>query len=204
MIIIGITGSIGMGKSTIAKMLMRLNIPVFDSDREVKYLLQNHSIVQKQICDIWPEVVLTQKSEQKISKHLLSEKIFTNTKNRRILEKIIHPRVKERRNLFFKNVRKSFIVALDVPLLYETGGDKFCDDIFLAYTNEETQKKRVLGRSGMTEEKLNLIKKAQWSNDKKRKKNPYLVTTSYGKVISFIIIIGYLITIIFKRRILHL
>ena len=204
MIIIGITGSIGMGKSTIAKMLMRLNIPVFDSDREVKYLLQNHSIVQKQICDIWPEVVLTQKSEQKISKHLLSEKIFTNTKNRRILEKIIHPRVKERRNLFFKNVSKSFIVALDVPLLYETGGDKFCDDIFLAYTNEETQKKRVLGRSGMTEEKLNLIKKAQWSNDKKRKKNKYLVTTSYGKVISFIIIIGYLITIIFKRRILHL
>lgn len=204
MIIIGITGSIGMGKSTIAKMLMRLNIPVFDSDREVKYLLQNHSIVQKQICDIWPEVVLTQKSEQKISKHLLSEKIFTNKKNRRILEKIIHPRVKERRNLFFKNVSKSFIVALDVPLLYETGGDKFCDDIFLAYTNEETQKKRVLRRSGMTEEKLNLIKKAQWSNDKKRKKNPYLVTTSYGKVISFIIIIGYLITIIFKRRILHL
>ena len=56
----------------------------------------------------------------------------------------------------------------------------------------------------MTEEKLNLIKNAQWSNDKKRKKNPYLVTTSYGKVISFIIIIGYLITIIFKRRILHL
>lgn len=204
MIIIGITGSIGMGKSTIAKMLMRLNIPVFDSDREVKYLLQNHSIVQKQICDIWPEVVLTQKSEQKISKHLLSEKIFTNKKNRRILEKIIHPRVKERRNLFFKNVSKSFIVALDVPLLYETGGDKFCDDIFLAYTNEETQKKRVLRRSGMTEEKLNLIKNAQWSNDKKRKKNPYLVTTSYGKVISFIIIIGYLITIIFKRRILHL
>ncbi len=204
MIIIGITGSIGMGKSTIAKMLMRLNIPVFDSDREVKYLLQNHSIVQKQICDIWPEVVQTQKSKQKISKHLLSEKIFTNKKNRRILEKIIHPRVKERRNLFFKNVRKSFIVALDVPLLYETGGDKFCDDIFLAYTNEETQKKRVLGRSGMTEEKLNLIKKAQWSTEKKRKKNPYLVTTSYGKVISFIIIIGYLLTIIFKRRILHL
>ena len=204
MIIIGITGSIGMGKSTIAKMLKCLNIPVFDSDSEVKSILENHSIVQKQICDIWPDVILTQKSEQKINKHLLSEKIFTNKKNRRILEKIIHPRVKERRNLFFKNVSKSFIVALDVPLLYETGGDKFCDDIFLAYTNEETQKKRVLGRSGMTEEKIKHIKKAQWSNDKKRKKNPYLVTTSYGKVISFIIIIGYLITIIFKRRILHL
>ncbi len=204
MIIIGITGSIGMGKSTIAKMLRRLNIPVFDSDREVKYILENNSIVQKQICDIWPDVILIQKNEQKICKHLLSEKIFTNRKNRRTLEKIIHPRVKERRNRFIKNVSKSFMVALDVPLLYETGSDKFCDDIFLAYTNEKTQKKRVLRRYGMTEEKLNLIKKAQWSNDKKRKKKPYLVTTSYGKVISFIIIIGYLVTIIFKRKILHL
>ncbi len=204
MIIIGITGSIGMGKSTIAKMLMSLKIPVFDSDKEVKYILENYSIVQKKICDIWPDVIQIEKSEQKINKHLLSERIFTNRKNRRILEKIIHPHVKERRKEFIKDVSKSLIVALDVPLLYETGSDKFCDYIFLAYTNEETQKKRVLRRLGMTEKKLDLIKKAQWSTDKKRKKNPYLVSTSYGKIISFTIIIAYLITIIFKRRILQL
>ena len=158
MIIIGITGSIGMGKSTIAETLKRLSIPVFDSDKEVKYILENHTLVQKQIRDIWPDVILTQKSQQKINKYLLSEKIFTNKKNRRILEKIIHPRVKERRNLFIKNVSKSFIVALDVPLLYETGTDKSCDDIFLAYTTDDRQKERVLRRHGMTEEKLNLIK----------------------------------------------
>ena len=203
MIIIGITGSIGMGKSTIAEMLKQLNIPVFDSDKEVKNILENNSVVQKQICDIWPDVVLTQKREQKINKYILSEKIFTNKKNRRILEKIIHPRVKERRKLFINDASKSLIVALDVPLLYETRSDKFCDDIFLAHTDENTQTKRVLGRLGMTAEKLDLIKKAQWSNDKKRKKNPYLITTSYGKVVSFIIIIVYLIIIIFKRRILQ-
>ena len=204
MIIIGITGSIGMGKSTIAKMLKRLNIPVFDSDKEVKFILENHSQVQKQIFDIWPDVILIDKSEHKINKHLLSEKIFTNSQNRRILEKIIHPRVKERRNLFIKSVSKSFIVALDIPLLYETGVDKFCDAILLAYTSEQIQKERVLKRRGMTEKKLSLIKKAQWDNNKKRKKKPYLVITSYGKVISFIIIIGYLMTIIFKRKILYL
>ena len=204
MIIIGITGSIGMGKSTIAKMLKRLNIPVFDSDKEVKFILENHNKVQKQIFNIWPDVISIDKSEHKINKHLLSEKIFTNSQNRRILEKIIHPRVKERRNLFIKSVSKSFIVALDIPLLYETGVDKFCDAILLAYTSEQIQKERVLKRRGMTEKKLSLIKKAQWDNNKKRKKKPYLVITSYGKVISFIIIIGYLMTIIFKRKILYL
>ena len=120
------------------------------------------------------------------------------------MESIIHPKVKERRNVFIKSVEGSPIVALDVPLLYETGTDKVCDDIFLVYTNEETQKKRVLARSSMTQKKLDLIKKAQWNDHKKRDKDPYLVTTSYGKFVSFVIITSYLITILFKKKILKL
>ena len=204
MIIIGITGSIGMGKSTIAKMLERLKIPVFDSDKEVKDILERNIIVKNKIFDIWPDVVITVNNEKVIDKHLLSEKIFAKTKNRKELEKIIHPRVKARRNLFLKSLNKSSIIALDVPLLYETGADKICDDIFLAFTNEETQKERVLARPNMTENKLDLIKRAQWNNEKKRKKNPYLVTTSFGKHVTFIIIIAYLMIIFFKRKVLKL
>ena len=204
MIIIGITGSIGMGKSTIAEMLKRLKIPVFDSDKEVKDMLEKNNIVKEQIYDLWPDVILTEKNEKKIDKSLLSQKIFANKKNRKILEKIIHPRVQEQRNLFIKTVNKSSLVALDVPLLYETGTNKICDDIFLAHTNEETQRKRVLARPNMTEEKLNLIRNAQWNNEKKKTKKPYVITTSYGKFISFLIIVIYLVIIIFKRKILKL
>ena len=204
MIIIGITGSIGMGKSTIAKMLKQFNIPVFDSDNEVRDILENNNIVKKQIYDLWPDVILTETNEKEIDKNLLSQKIFRNIKYRKTLENIIHPKVKERRNIFIKSVEKSLIVALDVPLLYETGTDKICDVVFLVYTNEETQKKRVLARSRMTQKKLDLIKKAQWNDQKKIDKNPYIVTTSYGKFVSFVIITSYLIIILFKKKILKL
>ena len=204
MIIIGITGSIGMGKSTIANMLKQFKIPVFDSDKEVRDILDNNDSVKKQIYDLWPDVILTKTKEKVIDKNLLGRKIFGNKKYRKILESIIHPQVMKRRNIFIKSVEKSLIVALDVPLLYETGTDKICDDIFLVYTDEETQKKRVLERSSMTQKKLDLIKKAQWNDQKKRKKKPYLVTTSYGKFVSFIIITSYLITILFKKKILRL
>ena len=204
MIIIGITGSIGMGKSTIAKMLKQFNIPVFDSDNEVRDILDNNNIVKKQIYDLWPDVILTETNEKEIDKNLLSQKILRNIKYRKTLESIIHPKVKERRNIFIKSVEKSLIVALDVPLLYETGTDKICDVVFLVYTNEENQKKRVLARPRMTQKKLDLIKKAQWNDQKKRDKNPYIVTTSYGKFVSFVIITSYLITILFKKKILKL
>ena len=204
MIIIGITGSIGMGKSTIANMLKQFKIPVFDSDKEVRDILENNNAVKKQIYNLWPDVILTERNEKEIDKKLLGRKIFSNKKYRKILESIIHPQVMERRNIFIKSVEKSLIVALDVPLLYETGTDKVCDDIFLVYTDEETQKKRVLARSNMTQRKLDLIKKAQWNDQKKKDKGPYLVTTSYGKFVSFIIITSYLITILFKKKILRL
>ena len=156
MIVIGITGSIGMGKTTIAQMLKRFNIPIFDSDKEVKDILENSNLVKEQLHQIWPDVVLTQVNEKKIDKKLLSTKIFTDRKKRKILENILHPLVHKRRDAFIKSEDKSFIIALDVPLLYETGTDKICDNIFLAYTNEKKQEERVLLRPNMTQKKFNI------------------------------------------------
>ena len=204
MIVIGITGSIGMGKTTIAQMLKRFNIPVFDSDKEVKDILENNNLVKNQLHQLWPDVILTQVNEKKIDKKLLSIKIFTDKKNRKTLENILHPLVHKRRDAFIKSEDKSFIIALDVPLLYETGTDKICDNVFLAYTNEKEQEERVLSRPNMTLKKFNLIKKAQWSTKVKRKRNPYLISTSYGKLFSFVIISFYLIMIIFKKKVLKL
>ena len=204
MIVIGITGSIGMGKTTIAQMLKRFNIPVFDSDKEVKDILENNNLVKDQLHQLWPDVILIQANKKKIDKKLLSIKIFTDRKNRKILENILHPLVHKRRDAFIKNEDKSFIIALDVPLLYETGTDKICDDIFLVYTSEKKQEARVLARPNMSLKKFNLIKNAQWNTQMKIERNPYLISTSYGRLTSFIIISIYLIIIIFKKKVLKL
>ena len=204
MIVIGITGSIGMGKTTIAQMLKRFNIPIFDSDKEVKDILENNNFVKDQVHQLWPDVILTRVNEKKIDKKLLSIKIFTNRKNRKILENILHPLINKRRDAFIKSKDKSFIIALDVPLLYETGTDKICDDIFLVYTSEKKQEARVLARPNMSLKKFNLIKNAQWNTQMKKERNPYLISTSYGKLTSFIIICIYLVIIIFKRKVLKL
>ena len=204
MIIIGITGSIGMGKTTIANMLRKLSIPVFDSDSEVKDILENDDIAKNQINKIWPNVIIKKDKRKIIDKILLSEIIFKNKKNREKLEKIIHPLVRKKRDVFIKINHNSYITALDIPLLYETGADKICDEVFLAYTNHIQQKKRVLARTNMNEEIFNFIKKAQWDTEKKKKKKPYLVTTTYGKLVSFILITVYLIIIIIKKKVFKL
>ena len=85
MIIIGITGSIGMGKTTIARMLEKLSIPVFDSDREVKDILENNSRAKSQINKIWPNVIIKENKKNKIDKVLLSKIIFNDKINRKKL-----------------------------------------------------------------------------------------------------------------------
>lgn len=196
MIIIGITGSIGMGKTTIASMLKYLRIPVFDSDQQVKLLLETDHQVIKKIHNNWPNTVSFE--EKKINKLLLAKIVFSHERDRRILEKIIHPVIKDKRDVFIKKNKSSYIIGLDVPLLYETGTDKICDYIFLAYTSKKNQRKRVLLRDNMTQRKFNLINKSQWSHEKKKKKKPFVINTSFGKITSFVIIIFYLIKIIFN------
>ncbi len=199
MIIIGITGSIGMGKTTVSKMIRILKIPVFDSDKKVKELLKENDIIEK-ISGIWPDTVSTNKIKKNINKELLSNKIFNNKNDRKKLEKLLHPLVKKERNTFLKNSEKSSIVGLDIPLLYETGMDKECDYVFLTNTTKMIQKKRVLMRPNMTEKKFELINNSQWGLEKKIKANPYIINTSFGKTITFIIVLFYLIMIKIKGK----
>ena len=102
MIIIGITGSIGMGKTTVSKMLRVLKIPVFDSDKKVKEILEkNYDIIEK-ISKIWPETVLYNQKQKQIKKDVLSNKIFKSKNDKKKLEEIIHPIVKKERTSFLK------------------------------------------------------------------------------------------------------
>ena len=89
---------------------------------------------------------------------------------------------------------------MDIPLLYETGMDKGCDYIFLVHTSKKIQKKRVLMRPNMTDEKFELINKSQWCFEKKEKERPFVINTSFGKLITFILVIFYLFKIKFKGK----
>ena len=199
MIIIGITGSIGMGKTTVSKMLKILNIPVFDSDKKVKQILEKNRNVIEKISKIWPDSVLSDRI-QKIDKEVLSNKIFSSENDRRKLENIIHPLVKKERNLFLENYKKFSIVGLDVPLLYETEMDKNCDYVFLVNTTKKIQRKRVLTRPNMNEKKFELVNNSQWSFEKKAKARPFIINTSFGKIITFIIVLFYLYKIRFVGK----
>ena len=200
MVIIGITGSIGMGKTTVSEMLRFLKIPVFDSDKQVKEILEkNHYIIEK-VSKIWPDVVLSHHMQKKIDKVVLSDKIFKSKKERKKLEGLIHPLVKKERNLFLENSQRLSIVGLDIPLLYETEMNKNCDYVFLVNTTKKIQKKRVLKRQNMNENKFELINNLQWSFEKKVREKPFVINTSFGKVITFVIILYYLLKIKLRGR----
>ncbi len=201
MIIIGITGSIGMGKSTIANMLKKFNIPIFDSDEYVKKHIENNILIKKKIMKKWPQVIITHKKEKKINKTILGNIIFSSSTEKNALEKIIHPIIKvDREDFIKKHIGKEKFVALDVPLLYETNTDQLCNFVFLAITSEKKQKCRVLSRKNMTEKKFYLIKQNQLSEKEKISRKPYLISTSYGKIVTFVIVVYYLIKIIIKQR----
>jgi len=201
MIIIGVTGSIGMGKSTIASMFKFFNIPVHDADYEVKRIIENNNLVKKKIKKEWPDVIYINEGKEVINKSKLSYHIFKNMKCKIKLEKIIHPLIHKNREEFLQKYSSNKLIVMDVPLLYETGVNKICNYIFLALTSEQNQKKRVLKRANMTEKKLMLIKKNQWSDEMKISQYPFIINTSYGKVITFILITFFLINIIFKEKI---
>ena len=200
MIIIGITGSIGMGKTTVSKMLRALKIPVFDSDKEVKEILETNSYVIEKITNIWPDTLSLNKEKKEINKMILSNLVFQNYKERKRLENIVHPLVNKEKKSFLKKNKDFKIVGLDVPLLYETGADKDYDYIFLVNTTKNIQKKRVLMRTNMSETKFNLINKTQWSFEKKVARNPYVVITTFGKLITFFIVLFYLFKILIRGK----
>ena len=200
MIIIGITGSIGMGKTTISTMLGFLNIPIFDSDKEVKIILERNKRVIDKIQRMWPDVVSSERKQKRINKFYLGNKVFKNKKNRKFLEKIIHPIVNEKRVQFIRENCKSKIIGLDVPLLYETKTNVICNFIFLVNASKKIQERRVLNRPKMTKEKFDSINNAQWSYEKKKKMKPFIINTSYGKLFSFVQVLLYLLIIISKQE----
>ena len=184
MIKIGITGSIAMGKTTIAKVFKILRIPVHNSDTEVKHLLEKNKLVFQKIKRNWPEAIY---KSTIINKEHLRQIVFSNKTDKLKLEQIIHPLVNKRKKkfeLFYK--KKKTMIAFDIPLLYETKQKDNYDYIFLAVCKESTQLKRALKRKTLNVEIFKKIKKSQFTVQQKIKYNPIIINTDYPKLINFV------------------
>lgn len=176
MIVIGLTGSIGMGKTETARSLAAFDIPVFDSDAAVHDIYRCDTSVIASVGRLVPSAV----EGQAINRTILSEVIAKTPGLLTDLERIVHPAVRRRRDTFLAGCRArgDKIAVLDIPLLFETGQDSQVDVKLVVSAPPDVQRRRVLARPGMTEEKLNLILAKQLPDAEKRKRADYVIDTS--------------------------
>lgn len=175
-VLIGLTGSIGMGKSTTAEMFRAEGVPVYDSDRLVHEIYMGPAAAE--IERAFPGSVV----EGKVDRSRLAALVLDRPEAMRRLEAIVHPLVWEGRRRFLEEqaATGAEIVALDIPLLFETGADAAVDAVVVATAPEETQRARVLARPGMTEEKFQSILARQTSDAEKRRRAHFLIHTDAG------------------------
>ena len=180
MIIIGLTGSIGMGKTTAAMMLRQLGVPLFDADRIVHRLLAPGGAAIPQVLAAFPGV---QAESGGIDRALLGQRVFDEPAALERLEKILHPMVAsaEKRFLDRARARREPLAVLDIPLLFETGGHRRCDYVLVVSAPSWMQRQRVLRRPGMTEIRLAAILQKQMPDREKRRRADFVVPTGLGR-----------------------
>ena len=193
---IGITGSIGTGKTTIANIFAFFKIPVFDADKEIKKIL-NTNIVKEKISKIWPQVL----KDNYIDKLKLRSIIFTDKKEKIRLEKLLYPYLRIEKEKFENFNYNQKILVYDVPLIYETKSHKNYDLILLANCDTKYQKKRVLKRDGISSSLFHKINESQLSFNEKVKFKPKIINTNHLKLVIFLRIIILLIKISIEQRI---
>ena len=177
--VIGLTGSIGMGKSTAADMFRRRGVPVYDADRAVHGLSAKGGKAVPAIARAFPGVVV----DGAVDRKKLGAQVFGNAAALKRLEAIIHPLVGQERRKFLRRARaqRKAVVVLDVPLLFETGGDALADVIVVVSAPAFLQTARVMKRPGMTAEKLAGILSHQMPDGEKRRRADLVIQTGMGK-----------------------
>lgn len=176
MITIGLTGSIGMGKSTTAAMFKEAGCPVFDADRAVHDLYEKGGEAVPIIRAVFPDAI----KEGAIDRGVLGRYMREDPIQLEVLESFIHPLVGNKRTQFFEDNKSADITILDVPLLFETGLDKFVDHIVVVTAPAKIQRARVLSREGMTEELFKVLLSKQMPDAIKRKRADTLIFTDMG------------------------
>lgn len=172
-IVIGLTGSIGMGKSTVAAMIRRLGVPIFDADAEVHRLQGPGGALLPAIEALFPGTT----HAGGLDRAKLGQAVFGDRAALERLERIIHPAVERSRRAFLRRHRARRVVVLDIPLLFEKGGWRRVDRIVVVSAAAWQQRRRVLARPGMTAAKLARIRALQTPDAEKRRRADFVLST---------------------------
>lgn len=178
MITVGLTGSIGMGKSTTAAMFAAEGVPVYDADAEVHALYAKGGAAVEPLAEAFPGVVV----DGAVDRALLSQRVVGKPEELKRLEAIVHPLVGQSRVGFFEKAvaAGADIVVLDIPLLFETGGETRMDAVVVVSAPADVQRQRVLARPGMDEAKLDAILARQMADAEKRARAHFVIDTGQG------------------------
>jgi dephospho-CoA kinase len=183
MIVLGLTGSIGMGKSTAAAMLRQMGVPVHDSDAEVHRLMARDRAVREAISARFPGTV----TDTGVDRAALGRAVFGDPAARRDLEAILHPRVRAAADAFLRRHRMNGtpLAVLDIPLLFETGGAGRVDGVIVVSAPAALQRRRVMARPGMDADRYAGILASQMPDREKRRRADFVVETGLGKAYTF-------------------
>jgi dephospho-CoA kinase len=176
MIILGLTGSIGMGKSTTAKLFAEAGVPVYDADAAVHMLYEGEAAPAIEAA--FPGATV----DGKVDRNRLSARVVHDPAAIKRLEQIVHPMLGASRQKFLRDAEQSGapVAVVDVPLLFETGGEERVDAVVVVTTTPEIQRERILERPNMTDEKLDAILTRQMPDAEKQKRAHFVVDTSHG------------------------
>lgn len=172
-LLIGLTGSIGMGKSAVAEMFEAEGVPVYDADAEVHKLQGPGGALVDAIEARFPGTT----SDQGVNRAILGQRVLANPQELKALEEIIHPVLAAQRAAFFKTHHKADMLVFDIPLLFEKGGAADVDTIVVVSAPAAVQRARVLARPGMTEEKFAHILGLQLPDAEKRARADHVIDT---------------------------
>ena len=183
MIVLGLTGSIGMGKTTAALAFRNLGIAVYDADRAVHSLMTAGGAASAAVQDAFVGV----EKDGGVDRRALGALVFGKPGQLQKLEKILHPLARQMQTEFLANAarRRQKLVGLDVPLLFETGGQACCDGTVVVSAPVHIQRQRVMARSGMTEQRFESILSYQLDDHKKRLMADFVVLTGLSRHHSF-------------------
>jgi dephospho-CoA kinase len=172
--ILGLTGSIGMGKSAVAAMFAQAGVPVFDADAEVRRMQGPGGILVAPIEAAFPGTT----GPRGVDRNKVGAAVFGNPAALAQLESIVHPAVRDRRALFLAQHRSAPLVVYDIPLLFEKGGVEEVDAVLVVSAPEDVQRARVLARPGMTSERFEQVLALQLPDAEKRARADYVIDTS--------------------------
>lgn len=178
MIVLGVTGSIGMGKSETTRMFARLGLPVFDADAAVHELYDRGGTAVAPIAEAFPEAV----ANGAVDRERLARLVLGDAAALKRLEAIVHPLVRAARERFLERAREAGadIAVVDIPLLFESGAEDEVDKVVVVTAPPGVQRARVLERPGMSVEKFESILAKQMPDGEKRKRADFIVRTERG------------------------